>query len=99
MRDGNHHDQIIASVLYAGVGLSMALSWTVLYGYLQRTAFLLVEPADADYMRDGLRRTTVSIVAFPVAAALAFVSPTIALVAFAALPFFFFGTLLRTKSD
>ena len=94
MRDGSNRDQVVASVLYAGVGLSMALSWTLLYSYLRTTPRLLVEASDVTYMRDGVRRTLLSLVAFPAGAALAFVSPTVSLVAYAALPFFFIATLL-----
>jgi uncharacterized membrane protein len=99
MRDGDRHDQVVASVLYAGIGLLMALSWTVLYGYLEREPKLLVEPSDARYMHGGLRRTMISIVAFPVGAALAFVEPTISLIAYAALPFFFMAAVLYAKED
>ena len=97
MRDGDSNDQVIAVAVYAAVGLCMALSWMILYGYLARSAFLLVDPADVTYMHDALKRTIVSIVAFPLAVVLAFISPTLGLAAFAALPIFFIVTLIWTK--
>jgi uncharacterized membrane protein len=95
VRDGNHDDQIAATVLYATVGFLVPLAWIVLYRYLSRAPHLLTDPAAAGYARLGVRRSLTSVIVYPAAAALAFADPLAALVAFAALPLFFIATVVR----
>jgi uncharacterized membrane protein len=95
VRDGNHDDQIAATVLYATVGFLVPLAWIVLYRYLSRAPHLLTDPAAAGYARLGVRRSLTSVIVYPAAAALAFAEPLAALAAFAALPLFFIATVVR----
>jgi uncharacterized membrane protein len=96
VRDGNHADQIAATVLYAAVGFLVPLAWIVLYRYLSRSPHLLADPAAAGYARQGIRRSLLSVIAYPAAAAAtASVAPLAALAAFAALPLFFILTVVR----
>ena len=53
------------------------------------------DPAATGYARQGIRRSLLSVIAYPAAAAIAFVVPLAALVAFAALPLFFIMTVVR----
>lgn len=102
VREGTRADEIAASLLYAGVGLAVPLAWIGLYGYLARpsvAARLLKEPRHAGYARDGVRRSSVSLVVYPVAAALAFVEPVLTLAAFVVLPVFFIGSLLQGQPE
>ncbi len=99
MHSGGHGDQVIAVVLYAGIGLSMALSWMWLYGYLARTPMLLELADDISYMRSGMRRTLISVIGFPAAALAALVNPTLSLVTYAALPIFFIAVLFAGHED
>ena len=75
-RSGDHYDQIAASLLYAGIGFLVPLTFIVVYTYLARTPALLTDPAHTAYAVTNRRRALVSIVVYPVAAILAFVSPT-----------------------
>jgi len=69
------------------------VSWIVLYRCVQGSPQLLIDPGQVDFVRSSIRRATVSVVVFPLAAALAFVSPVAALVDFVALPLFFIGAV------
>jgi uncharacterized membrane protein len=95
VRAGNRDDQIAATVLYATVGFLVPLAWIVLYRYLSRAPHLLTTPAAASYARLGVRRSLISVVVYPAAAAVAFAEPLAALAAFAALPLFFIATVVR----
>ena len=90
---GSHRDQVTATTLYAAVGLLVPVAWIVLYSCVQRAPELLIDPAHAEFAGSAIRRATVSVVVFPLAAALAFISPVVALVAFVALPLFFIGAV------
>ena len=89
------HDQITACILYAIVGLGVPVAMGLLYAYLGRTPALLESPGEVAYMRSSVRRSTFSLVIYPIAAALSFVAPVISLVLFAVVPLFFIVTLLR----
>ena len=95
MRDGDRSDQISAALLYALVGFLLPLAWIWVYGYLARSPQLLTNPDEAQYMRSGARRSCVSLVVYPLAAALAFIEPVLALVAYVVLPFYFILSLVR----
>ena len=83
---GDHHDQVISTVLYAGVGFCVPLAFICVYSYLSRHPSLLENAADARYASLGARRSLLSIVVYPVSAVIALVAPVIALAAFVALP-------------
>ena len=94
VQKGDHSDQVAAMVLYAAVGFLVPLAWILLYGYLARTPYLLRDASGVAFARSAARRSLVSVVVFPAAAVLAFVEPIAALIAFAALPFFFIAAVL-----
>ncbi len=95
MREGDRSDQISAALLYALVGFLLPLAWILVYVYLARSPQLLTDPGEVEYMRRGARRSCVSLVVYPLAAALAFVEPVLALVAYVLLPFYFIVSLAR----
>ena len=99
VRDGNRGDQVAATVLYAAVGFLVPLAWDLLYLTVARSPHLLSDPADAAFARKAARRSTISIVVYPAAAAIAFVEPVIALAAFAALPMFFIASVIFASPD
>jgi uncharacterized membrane protein len=95
IKNGSFSDEVAATVLYAAVGVLVPVAWMMLYRYLERKPTLLLSAADTAYVRAGWRRSTVSLVGYPVAAGIAFVAPLAALVIYIALPGFFIATLLR----
>lgn len=94
---GDHTDQVAATVLYAAIGFLVPLAWIVLYRYTARSPHLLSDPNDAATARTGARRSLLSVIIYPIAAALAFVAPVAALVAFIALPLYFIATVLYPR--
>jgi uncharacterized membrane protein len=94
VRDGSHADQVAAAVLYAAVGFCVPIAWIALYRYLQRTPRLLLDAGEVGYMGNGVRRSMVSLVVYPVSAVVALVAPAAALALFVALPLFFIATLV-----
>lgn len=99
VRTGNHQDQVVSTVLYAGVGFSVPLAWICVYTYLARHPGLLEHPSDSDYVRHGARRSMVSVIVYPVAAGVALVAPVVALLAYVALPAYFIFSLLLDDHD
>jgi uncharacterized membrane protein len=99
VRTGDHRDQVISTVLYAGVGFCVPLAYICLYAYLIHHRALLGAPGDVDYARNGVRRSLVSVVVYPVSAAVALLAPVVALAAYVALPAFFILTLLVDDRD
>ena len=97
IRTGTHHDQVVAVLLFAVVGFAVPVAWIGLYSYLKRHPTLLTNPAEARYMADGSRRSTVGLVVFPVAAVIGLWQPVVALVAFVLVPAFFIATLLYPR--
>jgi uncharacterized membrane protein len=97
IRSGDHGDQVAAAVLYAAVGVLVPIAWFVLYGYLARAPELFADPGDRGYAMMAMRRSWVSMVIYPAAAAIAFISPIVALVAYVALPFYFIGAVVRNS--
>ena len=92
-RSGDHHDQIVASLLYASVGFLVPVVFISVYTYLSRTPTLLIDLSQQEYTRTSRRRAMVSIVAYPITAVLAFVSTDLALALFVAVPVFFIGVV------
>jgi uncharacterized membrane protein len=99
LRHGDRSDQITASLLYATVGFLVPIAWIVLYRLLARTPQLLTDEHGVAFMSTAQRRATVSLIVYPLAGAVAFLDPVISLVAFAAVPFFFIGTLIYSRGD
>ena len=95
-RDGRHVDEVTACVLYAGIGFAVPWAWILIYRYLLRAPHLLDGSAGgAAFLRRALRRATVSVVRYPLAALVALVDVRLALVVFAALPVFFIAALFH----
>jgi uncharacterized membrane protein len=92
-RDGTHHDQVTATLLYAVVGFLVPLTFIAVYTYLSRNPHLLTDPGQTEYTLASRRRAMFSIVVYPVTAALAFVSTDLSLALFIAVPFFFIAAV------
>jgi uncharacterized membrane protein len=99
VRSGDHHDQVISTVLYAGVGFCVPLAFICVYTYLARHPALLEHAGDTGYARLGARRSLVSVAVYPVSAVIALVAPVVALAAYVALPAYFIATLLLADTD
>ena len=99
VRTGDHHDQVISTVLYAGVGFCVPVAFICVYTYLARHPSLLENAMDAGYASRGARRSLVSIVVYPVSAAIALVAPVAALAAYVALPAYFIVSLLLVDTE
>ena len=98
--DGDRHDQIAAAVLYAGIGFLVPLTFIATYSYLLRTPHLFTDASGIAYSRVSRRRALVSIVVYPITAALAFVSTYLALALFIAVPLFFIATVfIQQRSE
>lgn len=97
VRSGNHHDQVVAAILYAGVGFFVPFAFIAVYRYLANHPALLREPADVAYCRTGSRRAVTSVVLYPVAALIALVTPVAALAIFVALPAYFIATVVGPR--
>ena len=54
VRDGNHADQVAATVLYAVMGFLVPLAWIVVYRYLSHSPHLLTDAAATGYARHGV---------------------------------------------
>ena len=92
------HDQIAACILFAVVALGVPITMGLLYRYLEKSPGLLETPSEVAYMKSSFRRSTFSLVIYPIAAALSFVAPVISLVLFAIVPLFFIITLLHESA-
>jgi uncharacterized membrane protein len=88
-RTGSQHDKITASLLYAGIGFLVPLAFIAVYTYLVRNPYLLTDTVHVAYARTSRRRAMVSVVTYPVTAALAFVSPLLSIALFIAVPAYF----------
>jgi uncharacterized membrane protein len=95
-RGGERGDQITADLLYAGIGFLVPLTFIAICTYLARSPHLLVG-RDTAYVRVLRRRSLVSIVVYPATAALAFVSPVLALALFLAVPLFFIASVFAQE--
>jgi uncharacterized membrane protein len=97
IRDGNHRDQVAATVLFAIVGLLVPLAWLVLYRCVQRSPHLLRDGDDVAFTRVASKQALVSVIVYPIAAVLAFIAPVESLIAFVLLPLFFIGTVFASQ--
>jgi uncharacterized membrane protein len=96
-RTGNHHDKIVASLLYAGIGFLVPLTFIAVYTYLANNSHLLTGTGHMAYTRTSRRRAFVSIVTYPVTAALAFLSPLLSLILFIAVPAYFISSVFTQE--
>ncbi|WP_016905264.1 TMEM175 family protein [Streptomyces xiaopingdaonensis] len=95
-------DARTASVVYAAVAALMCLAWTIFYAYLGSHPELLDDAVEPLYVRHGVVRSVVGVLAYSAAgAAGALMAPMVALAAFVVLPVFYFvtseGTLLPRR--
>lgn len=97
VREGDRADQLTATLLYAGVGFLVPLAWILVYRYLGHHSELLVGAHETDYMWKGVRRSLLSVVAYPIAALVALASPLTAILIFVLLPLFFIITLFTPR--
>ncbi|MDQ2781847.1 TMEM175 family protein [Lapillicoccus sp.] len=99
-RGGDRDDQIAASLLYAGVGFLVPLTFIAVETYLIHAVDLLTDPAQVDYLRTSRRRAMFSVVVYPITAALAFVSPYLSLTLFVVVPLFFIAAVfVQERAD
>ena len=94
VQEGDHHDQVVATAVYAGVALLVPLALVALYTYLAHAPGLLAGPDDVGYCRRVARRGLLSALAFPAAALVGVVAPVAALAVFVTVPAAFVGALL-----
>ncbi len=76
-------------MLYAGIGFLVPLTFLAIYRHLTRNPRLLTDRAQLGYLDVSRKRALVSVVVYPITAALAFVSTDLALGLFLAVPLFF----------
>lgn len=98
--DGDAHDQITASLLYAGIGFMVPLTFIAIHTYLIHAPHLFTDPTQVAYSRVSRRRAFFSIVVYPITGVLAFVSIDLALGLFIAVPLFFISAVfLQQRSE
>ncbi len=93
-RLGNHHDQVIAAVLFATIGFFVPLGWIALYRYTASHLELLTAAEDVGYARSRARQSVIPVFAYPAAAVVAIWQPVLAVVIFVLIPLIFIATLL-----
>lgn len=95
--EGSRSDQITASVLYAAIAFLVPLTFIAVATYLARRPHLLVDPSQVAWARAARRRALLSVVVYPITAALAFVSATLSLALFFAVPVFFIAAMFAQE--
>lgn len=91
---GTSHDRVVATVLFAGFGLLIPLTWILMMGYLRRNLHLMKSSRDAVALVRAHRRSYLSLIVYPLAAVLAFLNPVISLIAYIFVPSFFLLALV-----
>jgi uncharacterized membrane protein len=89
--NGNHRDQIVAIVLYAGISLLVPLAWLLLYRHVLRTPTLLNDGAMPMVRRDS-KRPYVGFAIYPIAAVVGAFFPTAGLILFVLIPLLYIFT-------
>jgi uncharacterized membrane protein len=92
MGQGTYGDKISALVLYAVISAVMAMSWLVMFSYLQRHPQLLRPGVSADFFRTERLRAVAGIIAPFVPVLIGLWSPLTALVLMVATPIFYAAT-------
>jgi uncharacterized membrane protein len=89
MGHGNHHDQVNALILYAVISSAMALTWLVMFTYLQLHPRLLNPNVTAGFFRAERLRAIAGIVAPCIPVLIGLWSPVTALVVMVVTPVFY----------
>jgi len=89
MQRGTLGDQRAALILYGAVAIAMALSWLVMFSYLDRRPDLLGDDVPPGFFRAERRRAAPGILSPVVAVVIGVVAPGVALIAFLLLPIFY----------
>jgi fatty acid desaturase len=92
MGQGTYGDKVSALVLYAVISAVMAMSWLVMFSYLQRRPQLLRPGVTADFFRTERLRAVAGIIAPFVPVLIGLWSPLTALVLMVATPIFYATT-------
>jgi uncharacterized membrane protein len=98
MGQGTYNDKVSALVLYAAISAAMAMSWLVVFVYLQRHPQLLRPGVTADFFRTERLRALAGIVAPFVPVLIGLWSPLTALVVMVVTPVFYAATAEGLKS-
>ncbi len=91
--DGTNHDQIVAGLLYAGIGFMVPLTFIAIHTYLIHAPHLFTDSSHVAYSRISRRRALLSILVYPITAVLVFVSIDVALGLFITVPLFFIAAV------
>jgi uncharacterized membrane protein len=93
-RVGNQHDQAVAVLAYAIVGMASGVAWLLLFSYLRGDRSLVDPGTDIHFFR--LTEPIITLVGYGVAGLIGwFISPTIALLIFLVFPVLY---VLRVRS-
>ena len=93
-RVGNEHDQAVAVVSYAVVGMASGVAWLLLFSYLRDHRKLLDPETDLHFFR--LTEPLVTVIGYGISALIGwFVSPALALLIFLVFPILY---VLRVRS-
>ncbi len=93
-RVGNEHDQAVAVVSYAVVGMASGVAWLLLFSYLRDHRKLLDAETDLHFFR--LTEPLVTVIGYGISALIGwFVSPALALLIFLVFPILY---VLRVRS-
>ena len=98
MGHGSHGDQVSALVLYALISGGMAVSWLIMFTYLQRHPRLLRPGVAADFFRTERLRALAGIIAPFVPVLIGLWSPGTALIVMVATPVFYAATAEGLRS-
>ena len=88
---GDHHDQVAAVLLYAGISLLVPLAWLLLYRHVLRTPTLLITNATPMVRKDS-KRPYVGFALYPIAGAVGAFFPTAGLILFLLIPLLYIFT-------
>jgi uncharacterized membrane protein len=89
MQYGTHTDQFVALALYGGIGAAMALTWLIMFSFLDQHRDLLHDHVAPGFFREERRRAVLGIVSPVIAVAIGLVLPALGLVVFLLLPVFY----------
>ncbi|MDQ6906106.1 MAG: TMEM175 family protein [Chloroflexota bacterium] len=89
MQHGTHGDRLAAIALYGLVTAAMALTWLIMFSYLDRHRELVRGDVAAGFFREERRRAVLGILSPVVAIAIGVVAPAVALLVFVLMPIFY----------
>lgn len=96
-REGTGDDQRVAVVFFAAVSLALSLSWYWTCGHIQKSAFLLTDPADITWVRADRRLQLLGAAPSAIAVPVALFSPIASLAILAATPVLYLLSLKRSQ--